>query len=81
MWESALKPWQDHHEHQEASQRPESPFRRFAKHRLVPVKMVGLTVVAASETEQLALWIWQAGFRGDTPEPVRQLPVMLPGML
>ena len=81
MRELAPEPRQDHHQGQEASQRPESPFRRFAEHRLIPVEMVGLMVVAASETEQLALWIWQAAFRSDTPEPVRQLPVMLPGML
>ena len=43
--------------------------------------MIGLTVIAAGETEQLTLWIWQAAFRSHTPEPVRQLPVMLPGML
>ena len=48
---------------------------------LAPVEMVGSTVVAPSETEQLTLWIWQAAFRSDTPEPVRQLPVMFPGML
>jgi hypothetical protein len=43
--------------------------------------MIGLTVIAASETEQLTLWIWQAAFRSDTPKPVRQFPVMRPGML
>ena len=81
MRESAPEPRQDHHEGQEASQRPESPFRRFAEHRLTPVEMVGLTVIAASETKQLTLRVWQPAFRSDTPKPVRQLPVMRPGML
>ena len=48
---------------------------------LTPLAMVGLTVIAASETEHLTLWIWQAAFRSDTPKPVRQLPVLLPGLL
>jgi hypothetical protein len=43
--------------------------------------VVGLTLIAASETKQLALWIWQLAFRSDTSKPVRQLPVMLSGML
>jgi hypothetical protein len=38
---------------------------------LAPVEMVGLKVVAISETEQLTLWIWQSAFRRDTPKPVR----------
>jgi hypothetical protein len=45
------------------------------------IEMVGSTVVASSETEQLTLWVWQPAFRSDTPRPVRQLAVMLPGML
>jgi len=79
---SALEPWQNHHERQEAGHCPQSPLRRFAEHRLAPAEMVvGLTLIAASETKQLALWIRQPAFRSDTPKPVRQLPVMLPGML
>ena len=33
---------------------------------LASVAMIGLTVIAASETEQLSLWIWQSAFRSDT---------------
>ena len=79
---SALEPWQNHHERQEVGHCPQSPLRCFAEHRLALAEMmVGLTLISASETKQLALRIWQPAFRSDTPKPVRQLPVMLPGML
>ena len=49
--------------------------------RLSPIgKMVGLTVIASSESEQLTLRVRQAAFRSDTAKPVRQVPVMLAGM-
>jgi hypothetical protein len=78
---SVLQHWQDRHTSQEAGHRPEGPFRRFAEHRLGPFELVGSTVIAPSDIQQLTLRIWQAAFRCDTSKPMRHLSVMLPILL
>lgn len=55
--------------------------RALCRHRLELVELVGSTVIAPSDIQQLSLWIWQAAFRRDTSKPMRNLSVMLPILL